>query len=113
MFYSFENGEIKPVTQITDSVWDLENRKIDYTDINEDIYVSTVFLVIDHNFGDRGPPVLFETMIFGGEHDGTQYRYTNVEDAKKGHKKAVLLAKNGLKNRIRKITAPWNISKEC
>lgn len=26
--------------------------------------VSTVFLGIDHNFGDTGPPILFETMVF-------------------------------------------------
>jgi hypothetical protein len=27
-------------------------------------YVSTVFLGLDHNFGSKGPPVLFETMVF-------------------------------------------------
>lgn len=31
--------------------------------------VSTVFLGIDHQFG-MGEPLLFETMIFGGPHDG-------------------------------------------
>jgi len=33
-----------------------------------DVRVSTVFLGLDHNFGD-GPPLLFETMVFGGELD--------------------------------------------
>ena len=33
------------------------------------VMVSTVFLRIDHSFGS-GPPLLFETMIFGGKHDG-------------------------------------------
>lgn len=28
------------------------------------IWVSTVFLGLDHNFSDRGPPVLWETMCF-------------------------------------------------
>lgn len=27
--------------------------------------VSTVFLGLDHNFGGEGPPLLFETMVFG------------------------------------------------
>lgn len=27
--------------------------------------ISTVFLGIDHNFGGQGPPVLWETMVFG------------------------------------------------
>ena len=28
--------------------------------------ISTVFLGLDHNLGD-GPPLLFETLVFGGE----------------------------------------------
>ncbi len=39
-------------------------------DIVDGYRVSTVFLGIDHRFGDDGPPLLFETMVFpnGGEH---------------------------------------------
>ena len=33
-------------------------------------------------------PILFETMIFGGEYDGYQERYSNYEDSFIGHKKA-------------------------
>lgn len=33
-----------------------------------DVKVSTVFLGLDHNYGD-GPPHIWETMVFGGEHD--------------------------------------------
>lgn len=29
-----------------------------------DCFVSTVFLGIDHNFGETGPPILWETMVF-------------------------------------------------
>ena len=46
--------------------------------------VSTVFLAIDYSFGD-GPPLLFETMIFGGEHDMYQDRYSTWEEALIGH----------------------------
>jgi hypothetical protein len=31
-----------------------------------DVLVSTVFLGIDHNWLRTGPPVLWETMVFGG-----------------------------------------------
>lgn len=31
-----------------------------------DSKVSTVFLGLDHSFKDDGPPVLWETMVFGG-----------------------------------------------
>lgn len=58
-----------------------------------DVRVSTVFLGIDHNFGGEGPPIVFETMIFGGEHDQYQERYCTLEEAKAGHLKAVELIK--------------------
>ena len=32
----------------------------------EPIHVSTVWLGIDHAYTEGGPPVIFETMIFGG-----------------------------------------------
>ena len=55
-----------------------------------DIHVSTVFLGLDHSFG-RGEPLLFETMIFGGEHDGYQERYSTRKAALDGHVKALAL----------------------
>jgi hypothetical protein len=58
--------------------------------------VSTVFLGIDHNFGN-GPPLLFETMVFGGEYDGYCKRYSTWEEAEGGHKTACALAFGQLK----------------
>jgi hypothetical protein len=55
-----------------------------------DCRVSTVFLGLDHNFND-GPPLLWETMIFGGEHDQHQERYTSRAGALEGHEKACAL----------------------
>lgn len=46
--------------------------------------VSTVFLGLDHNWGD-GPPLLFETMVFGGLLDGEMDRYATKADALIGH----------------------------
>jgi hypothetical protein len=57
-------------------------------DERDDVMVSTVFIGLDHAFVP-GPPVLWETMIFGGEHDGYQERYTSRESAERGHAKAV------------------------
>jgi len=31
----------------------------------ESCWISTVFLGLDHSFGMAGPPLLFETMVFG------------------------------------------------
>ena len=52
-----------------------------------DIFVSTVFLGMNHNWGDV-PPLLFETMIFGGESDEDTWRYSTWQQAVDGHKKA-------------------------
>lgn len=49
------------------------------------ILVSTIFLGLDHSFSDDGPPVLFESMIFGGPLSGEQRRYTSRADALAGH----------------------------
>jgi hypothetical protein len=57
-----------------------------------DVAVSTVFLGIDHNWFGR-TPILFETMIFGGEHDQYQERYETIDDALRGHERAVGLVK--------------------
>jgi hypothetical protein len=55
---------------------------------NDQIRVSTVFLAVDHNFGlgERSKPILFETMVFGGEYDGEMERYCTWEEAEYGHK---------------------------
>lgn len=55
------------------------------------ITVSTVWLGLDHQWGS-GPPLIFETMIFGGEHDSDQYRYSTESQALAGHEKACRIA---------------------
>ena len=55
------------------------------------VRVSTVFLGLNHQWGN-GPPQLFETMIFGGEHDQYQERCETWEQAEAMHKTACDLA---------------------
>ena len=50
------------------------------------VKVSTVFLGIDHNWHDDGPPLLFESLVFGGPLDGDMYRYSTWDEAAAGHK---------------------------
>lgn len=57
-----------------------------------DLLVSTVFLGIDHNFGPPGPPVLFETMIFGDDDEKYQERTTTYELAREQHLAALARA---------------------
>jgi len=53
-----------------------------------DVRVSTVFLGLDHQWGD-GPPLLFETLVFEGELDGDMERYSTWDEAEVGHAEMV------------------------
>lgn len=50
------------------------------------VSVSTVYLGLDHGWMQPAP-VLWETMVFGGEHDRHCERWMSHEDAVNGHKK--------------------------
>jgi hypothetical protein len=54
------------------------------------LWISTVFLGLDHNHSGRGDPLLFETMIFGdAEERGEGDRYTTWDEAERGHARFV------------------------
>ena len=59
-----------------------------------DAEISTVFLGIDHGYLTE-KPILFETMIFGGIHDGYQNRCCTLSEAYKMHDDAVDLVAKG------------------
>jgi hypothetical protein len=59
----------------------------------DDVFISTVFLGLDHSW-NSDIPVLWETMIFGGEHDQYMDRYSSYEDALEGHQTALNLVNN-------------------
>ena len=79
-----------------------QRRQIGYTQITSECTVSTVFLGIDHRTWRKGPPVLFETMIFNGPEDidGYTWRYASYDDAITGHKMAVKKARLALGQRV-------------
>lgn len=66
---------------------DTEARCVAQTDV-DDVHVSTVFLGLDHRIGS-GPPLLFETMVFGGSLDQEQDRCTTWEQVERMHKTMV------------------------
>lgn len=69
------------------------SRVVAQTHVRDKVGVSTVFIGIDHRFDDKGPPLLFETLIFGGKLDGDMWRYSSWDDAEVGHEAAVRKAK--------------------
>lgn len=56
-----------------------------FNDIVDDVRISTVFLGVDHSYGGGGPPILFETMVFGGPLDGEFDRCSTWEKAVEMH----------------------------
>lgn len=64
------------------------NRRVDETIVGNK-RVSTVFIGLDHQFGE-GPPLIFETMIFDPDSDDEYMtRCTTWEEAEEMHRKAV------------------------
>lgn len=60
------------------------------------VKVSTLFLGLDHGYGtDSDAPILWETRILRGIHDGETTRYSTKEEALKGHEKMVEMAFGG------------------
>lgn len=53
-----------------------------------DARILTVFLGFNHNWG-FGDPILWETIIVGGQHGQHQTRYSSLEDAVAGHAEAL------------------------
>lgn len=109
--YILKNGKITKTSWLEASIWWGLNRKlckIDSTQVGE-AKVSTVFIPLDHNFnnffeswqgepeGVDRRPILFETLVFGGDHDGEMDRYASLGEAKQGHWRMVDLVK-GNKN---------------
>jgi hypothetical protein len=37
---------------------------VSQTELEDGTVISTVWLGVDHNFGGKGPPIIFETMVF-------------------------------------------------
>jgi hypothetical protein len=64
--------------------------RIGFDDIGE-VTVSTVWMAIDHNWSGEGPPLIFESMVFGGALDQECYRYSTREEAAAGHSRLLAL----------------------
>jgi len=90
--YILKDG--KPVEESDITAWGRWMKTAERHVANDElpgVRISTVFLGLDHQWG-AGPPILYETMIFGGAHDGYQARYHTREDAVAGHAEALTVA---------------------
>ena len=91
--YILEGKNPKPIEDVVEwGRWfETADRRVAETVLPDGVRISTVFLGLDHSLSS-GKPILFETMIFGGEHNEYQERYATWEEAEIGHRQAVELA---------------------
>lgn len=59
-------------------------RVVAKTEISDGVRVSTVFLGLNYRFGE-GPPLLFETLVFGGPWGGEMERCSTWAEAEAMH----------------------------
>lgn len=84
--YDFEGKPIDPLTWA--SMLDSPARIVGHTAIGE-VHVSTVWIGIDHGFGQTERPLIYETMIFRPDDYDETYRYATLADAQLGHSRLV------------------------
>lgn len=93
-YFILDGKTPKPVDMMTWARWFARADRRVAVDWVGNVRVSTVFLGLDHNWGD-GRPHIFETMIFAGEHDQYQNRCSTWEEAELMHAEALQLAHSG------------------
>ncbi len=89
-YYKLVDKEVIPI-DITDTRMSdcLKNNRILKTRLDDGRLVSTVFLSLDHNFGEGGP-LVFETMVFCDSYSEEEVdRYSTYDEAVEGHWKMV------------------------
>ena len=108
-YYILDGREVKPVASYMDyHRWreSLDKHtgprftlRVAADDVNG-VHVSTVFLGLDHSFGD-GPPLVFETMTFDNRPaeqrtcDQYAWRYSTLDEAEAGHAAVVAAIRDG------------------
>src|SRR5450631_925844 len=91
-FFRLDGHKPVPCTMLEWAEYIDSDDRIMAVEEHDGIRVSTVFLGLNHNHSSKGPPWLFETMIFGGKHKDSQWRYETWDEAMKGQLNACALA---------------------
>lgn len=84
------------------------------------VFISTVFLGLDHSFYDQDTPghapVVFETMIFNGPRDQEMERYCTWDEALRSHHQLVTEVKDGMtpwelfwRSNYRRVSTLWGV----
>lgn len=78
-----------PLREWANGYEDAAMRRVAWT-VRGPVTVSTVFMGLNHQFGE-GPPLVYETLVMGGRYDDWMDRYSTWDDAVLGHRRMCLL----------------------
>lgn len=93
--YFDRDGEPLKLMEWARLVEEDEYRRVAWDELPGGVRVSTVWVGINYEWHPDRPPLIFETMILGGPHDGRQWRYATLAAAAAGHGEAIRLAASG------------------
>lgn len=85
-YYVLKGHEVKQCSDVLEwaNFFERTSREVKREHI-DGATISTVFVGLNMGICDTNP-LLFETAIFGGEHDGYVRRYSTWDEAEKGHR---------------------------
>lgn len=105
-YYILDGRDVRKVDRETCYRWQERDvnrnlvRRIAEDEVGQ-FWVSTVFLTLDHSYGD-GPPIVFETMVFRRGDDGQldmsgahTERCSTYDEAEKMHRRVVEGVRSG------------------
>jgi hypothetical protein len=100
--YILRGREIVPCSDVLSWAdwYERADRKVACAHFRDGSRVSTVFLGLDHNFTGKGPPILFETKVFGGALDDETTRASTWEEAARQHAEMYMRVERALHGRI-------------
>lgn len=95
IYFRLDGHTPVPVPTSTLATWDPKDRRVARTEMaNGTVVVSTVFLSINHGYSGR--PMLFETLVRGGDNDEYTRRYATWDEAEAGHAAIVKALRAGV-----------------
>lgn len=88
MITTFWDREGRPLTVVeANALLADPGYRIVARDVWDHITISTVWTGVDHGIPNTtgDPPLIFETLVSGGPHNGARFHYSTVQDAIAGH----------------------------
>lgn len=83
------DGQPMPMREWSERFGELAYKHVRATAVNEDVEVSTVWIDLPQAGSTPERPLIFETMVFGGELDEWAWRYATEEEAEAGHEQVL------------------------